>query len=239
MSNDSFVFYRSFYDAMQELNQKDKQNVLNAVLDYAFLDREPEHLKGNIKSIFILIKPQIDANRRKRESGAKGGKQKGENAKKAIQTLPEKNSTLNSTLNSRENTNVNVNVNDNVNKNVNVNVNNEMTIDDDLTFFQEKRLTNKSVEEIKDFIAKGMSKELIRYAKDRAEKYGAKGWGYVRQMLREYQGKGVHTVEAAKASQQRKEKIPEKKMIHSDIYVPKDVLDELKRKEEENEENTP
>ena len=233
MSNDSFVFYRSFYDAMQELNQKDKQNVLNAVLDYAFLDREPEHLKGNIKSIFILIKPQIDANRRKRESGAKGGKQKGENAKKAIQTLPEKNSTLNSTLNSRENTNVNVN--NNVKKNVNVN--NEMTIDDDLTFFQEKRLTNKSVEEIKDFIAKGMSKELIRYAKDRAEKYGAKGWGYVRQMLREYQENNIHTVEEVRGYHAKNSVSLHPK--HSDIYVPKDVLDELKRKEEENEENTP
>ena len=230
MSNDSFVFYRSFYDAMQELNQKDKQNVLNAVLDYAFLDREPEHLKGNIKSIFILIKPQIDANRRKRESGAKGGKQKGENAKKAIQTLPEKNSTLNSTLNSRENTNVNVN--NNVKKNVNVNVNNEMTIDDDLNFFQGKRLTNRSADEIKDFIADGMSEELIRYAKDRAEKYGAKGWGYVRQMLREYQENNIHTVEEVRSYHAKNSVSLHPK--HSDIYVPKDVLDELKRKEGEN-----
>ncbi len=69
---DSFVFYGSFYEAIRELPPDNQVNIYNAVFNYAFNGNELE-LKGIEKAIFLLIKPQLDANRVKYENGCKGG----------------------------------------------------------------------------------------------------------------------------------------------------------------------
>ena len=61
MAKDSFVFYRSFYDASKHLNNKDRLNLYDAIVTYAF-DGKENTVSGNASIAFILIKPQLDAN---------------------------------------------------------------------------------------------------------------------------------------------------------------------------------
>ena len=69
----SFVFYDSFYQAMSYLNDKEKIQYLEAICNYSLFDITIE-MDLKIEAMFALIKPQIDANIKKRENGKKGGR---------------------------------------------------------------------------------------------------------------------------------------------------------------------
>jgi hypothetical protein len=72
MERNSFVFYRSFYEALKTLPQDDKAKIYEAIIAYG-LDGTPPSLEGYLASLFTLIKPQIDANNKKFENGKSGG----------------------------------------------------------------------------------------------------------------------------------------------------------------------
>lgn len=55
------VLYRSFLDAMKELPPEQFKDAMLAVTEYAMDDVMPE-CTGIAKAIFIMAKPQIDAN---------------------------------------------------------------------------------------------------------------------------------------------------------------------------------
>lgn len=110
---DSYVFYKSFYDAIKELSTNNQVVLYNAINEYALNDVIPE-LKGSAKSVFTLIKPQIDANKKRWLNGFKGGRPN--------QTIT-KNKPINNKKETKVKPNVNVNVNDNDNVNDNENVN--------------------------------------------------------------------------------------------------------------------
>lgn len=74
MQRDSFIFYRSFYDAIIGLPKDIQLEVLTAVIEYALLGRLPENLKPVAKGMFTLIKPNIDVNTARFENGKKGGR---------------------------------------------------------------------------------------------------------------------------------------------------------------------
>lgn len=82
---DSFIFYNSFYYALKELPPEDKSLVLDAICEYALLDKpiDLEKLAPTAKIALILIEPQLKANNKRYEDGFKGGAPKGnQNAKK-------------------------------------------------------------------------------------------------------------------------------------------------------------
>lgn len=70
MQRKQFTFYRSYYDAVNVLNKRDQAAVLMAICDYALNETEPK-LTGSSLAIFTLIKPTLDAARRKAEGGFK------------------------------------------------------------------------------------------------------------------------------------------------------------------------
>ncbi len=72
---DSFIFYRSFFDSVQPLKPRDQLAAMNAICAYALYGTEPE-LSGMALSIFTLAKPNLDANRKRRKNGASGGRPK-------------------------------------------------------------------------------------------------------------------------------------------------------------------
>lgn len=116
MARDSFVFYRSFYEALQNVPKKHRTEVYEAVFEYAFESREPS-LSGVPRALWELIRPQLDASQKRYENAKKGaeyGKMGGRPRKKDENKKP---------LKGYEPKTLNVNVNDNVNENVNVNVN--------------------------------------------------------------------------------------------------------------------
>ena len=76
----SFVFYDSFYKAMNYLNDKEKIQYIEAICNYSLFDITID-MDLKIEAMFALIKPQIDANIRKRENGKKGGRPRSINLK--------------------------------------------------------------------------------------------------------------------------------------------------------------
>lgn len=103
---DSIVFYRSFYEAIKEIPLEEQGVVYNAIYGYALDGIEPE-LNGIAKAIFLLVKPQIDANNNRYENGKKGGKPKAN--QNETKTEPKPNQDVTET---EPNVNVNVNEND-------------------------------------------------------------------------------------------------------------------------------
>lgn len=115
MKRDSFVFYKSFYDSIKELDPKDQVQIYNAIFQYQF-DEKISDLKGVAKSIFTLIIPQLEANNKRYVNGCKGGAPKNnQNAKKEQPKINQKSTKNQPNVNDNDNVNVNVNENDNDN----------------------------------------------------------------------------------------------------------------------------
>ena len=86
IERDSFVFYRSFYEAIKDLDKKEQSNLLCAICELALNGNEIE-LNGISSTIFKLIKPQINANLKRYKNGSKGGRPKTENKPKENQRM--------------------------------------------------------------------------------------------------------------------------------------------------------
>lgn len=98
MERDQFTLYRSYYEAISRIRKKtDRADAYDALCAYALFCREPEldQLPDSAAIAFTLIKPNLDASRRKAESGKRGGlaKQTGSKGEaNRIQTGSEKES---------------------------------------------------------------------------------------------------------------------------------------------------
>jgi hypothetical protein len=68
---DSFIFYRSFFEASAPLEDVDKLTLFNAIIEYALDQKEPE-LAGIPRAMFCLIKPLLEAGHKNFVNGHKG-----------------------------------------------------------------------------------------------------------------------------------------------------------------------
>lgn len=147
MKRDSFVTYRSFYEAVKSLDYETIGKVYVAINEYA-LDHNEVECDGIVKTVFTLIKPQLEASFQKAISGSKGGKVSKSQSSEELEDKEERNiSTLEANpkqngsktkankkqtvskqeANSKQ-TASNANANANVNVNVNANVNDDLDI---------------------------------------------------------------------------------------------------------------
>ena len=70
--NESFVFYRSFAEALEQLPAEQYKEAMVAICRYG-LDGVMTNTEDPVcHAIMTLVKPQIDANAKRRESGKKG-----------------------------------------------------------------------------------------------------------------------------------------------------------------------
>ena len=109
---ESFVFYRSFYEAIKKIKDKaTKADIYEAICELG-LNKNVIPLTNDVGQIIMeLVKPQIEANTERYENGKKGGAPIGnQNAKKQLKTT-----TGYLLKQPNENDNENVNDNDNVN----------------------------------------------------------------------------------------------------------------------------
>lgn len=81
---ESFVFYRSFFDAMDGFSVEQRERIFTAICKYAIYGEEIE-LSGIEKAIFTVVKPSLDSNRKKYEDGKKGGRPRKNNHSKEQQ----------------------------------------------------------------------------------------------------------------------------------------------------------
>lgn len=88
---DTFIFYRSFKESMNDLSDTDKLLMYEAIADYSLDLKEPA-LSGFPKALFSLIRPILDANIQRWKNGRKGGAPIGNiNAKKTTEKQPKNN----------------------------------------------------------------------------------------------------------------------------------------------------
>lgn len=78
--NDSFVMFISFWEAARELPAKERLKFYDALCEYAFTGEVPD-FHGSSRSAFVMAKPIIDSNQRKRTAGKAGGNASGESRK--------------------------------------------------------------------------------------------------------------------------------------------------------------
>jgi len=78
MTRDSFIFYRSFYEAISILPRDVQGEIYTAIIEYGLYGKETEQLKPVARSIFALVKPLLDSSIARYENGKKGGRPKTE-----------------------------------------------------------------------------------------------------------------------------------------------------------------
>lgn len=136
---DSFIFYKSFQEAIKCLESDDRLQVYEAIADYGLYGEYKEPTSGVAKAILMMAIPQMDANAKRRDAGKSGGRPKkkpmvsedeesekpmvlkSEEKKKPMVLENEKSEkpmVITKTKNEKPNVNVNANVNVNVNDNV-------------------------------------------------------------------------------------------------------------------------
>ena len=122
MIRDSFIFYKSFRDALQEVSEDVRLQIYDAIVDYSLGITDKIEFRGIAKIAWLLIKPQLDANIKRYINGCKGGAPKGnQNARKKPlkneQKLSKEQPTVNlKTTKKQPNKNVNVNENEKENE---------------------------------------------------------------------------------------------------------------------------
>lgn len=70
---ESFVFYKSFFDQLEELAVEDAFPLYRAIARYGLLHEEPD-LKGVQKVVFIGVRAQLEANWKRWKNGCQGAK---------------------------------------------------------------------------------------------------------------------------------------------------------------------
>ena len=107
---DTFIFYRSFKESMNELSDADKLIMYEAISDYSLDMKEPE-LTGFPKALFSIIRPIIDANWKRYDNGCKGGAPSesmrgNQNARKRTENKPKTKLIYNDNVNDNKNKNI-------------------------------------------------------------------------------------------------------------------------------------
>ncbi len=150
MTRDSMVFYRSFFEAVEDLPPEDFKQAVTAIMRYA-LDGTADDVKGVAKSILIMARPQIDKNNKRYENGTRGGRKPNDN-----QTITKAEPKC---ISPKPNDNVNDNVND-IKENT-------------LKSVKEKRFAPPTPEDVREYCReKGLSVDADRFV----DFYESKNW---------------------------------------------------------------
>lgn len=205
---ESFIFYDSFRDVGKDMEEKSRLAFYEAIIDYGLTgELDVTNLPNEIKLLFKLIKPQIDANVKRRKDGKKGGRpskssNNEEKSDKKTSTKEEKNYEKTTGLENKnhrfQNEKPNVNVNGNVNGNGNVNV---------YEYTEEqfgRTLAPAEIELIKSW---DYSEEIIKLAVDETALNQVNSIKYTDKILYEWDKQGLKTVNDIKSKlKQRREK---------------------------------
>lgn len=154
INRDSMIVYRSFIDAISEIEDElDQLKAFKQLFAYGFDGETIEGLKGVPKIVFTLIKPQLDANHKRFLNGKKGGK-------------PKQNETKTEPKDNQNETKAEANNNNNVNNNLNV----ESKLESELVVVEAKTSpipkTKKTIEERKKVFYDKIATHINDYSKE-------------------------------------------------------------------------
>ena len=195
---DSIVFYKSFYEAIKELPNKNQLDIYNAIFQKYFYN-EDISLNGISKGIFNLIIPNVDsANKRyfaNVENGKKGGRPKSE-------LKPNKNpneTQMKPKHNLNDNDNVNVNDNDKDNTTTNKNIYEYIEENFGIT------ISGKNYEDISSWLL-FYPPDILRYAVDISVASGKRTIRYWEGILNNWKGCNYKSLVDIKENEDNKNK---------------------------------
>lgn len=99
----AFSFYRSYYEALKEVPEKDKKDIIFAIISYVFEDKKPK-FKGTNKIIWTLIEPNLNTSKNK-SNGNSGAPIGNQNARKYWENEEKNNSIKKQSKNNQNSTN--------------------------------------------------------------------------------------------------------------------------------------
>lgn len=167
---DSFVFYRSFFDAIEQASDEEQLKLYRGITIYALNGTEPE-FKGLLQAVWLVIRPQIEANYKRYLNGCKGA----EHGKKGGRPKHPQTNNLTTPQKPQENPNLtpNVNYNDKVNNNDDGYIN----IENKKTTKRDSRFVAPTLEDIKNYIYdNSLSNNPDNEAEKAFDYYTSKGW---------------------------------------------------------------
>ena len=208
MERESFIFYKSFYDSIKELDPKDQVQIYNAIFSYQF-EGEIIELKGVCKSIFTLIIPQLEANNKRYINGCKGGRPKSNQSE--TKTKPNNNLEITKT---KPNENDNVNENDNIYDYIESNFG--------------RTLSPIEVEIIDTW----EDNDLTRYAIKQAILNGAYNIKYINKILFNFEKQGIKSVQQAQEKEKQFNRITKKIIEEKPEWMDKELKNETITEEE-------
>lgn len=92
MDRPYFTFFKSYFEAIAELEKEDQLETLLAICSYSLTEETPEMTSKVARAIFKAIKPTIDANIKQYKNGSKpkGSQKEAKPKPKGSQTLTNK-----------------------------------------------------------------------------------------------------------------------------------------------------
>lgn len=220
MVKDSFIFYRSFYEAIKSLKEKDRVKLYDAICEKSLNDKEIT-LTGISNSMFTLIKPQIEANNQKYENGKKGGRPK----KNQNKTIGFENETKNKNQSKTE-----IKANENVefrikNENMECRMKNEEKLQQ-LFIHCLNSYNTFAIDECISFLD-DLPCEVIEEALKKASRIKNPNWNYCKTILDDWVKKKVDTIEKVNREKQSNTNISEEEKRQKDIEMLKKVEEEM------------
>jgi len=103
---DSFIFYRSFYEAIKELPDANQLEIYNAIMEYS-LNFNTLDITGISKTILRLIEPQLEANNKRYTNGSTPKRKQNESKEESEDKQNESKEEANKNNNKNENNNKN------------------------------------------------------------------------------------------------------------------------------------
>ena len=86
MAHDGFVFFRSYYESLKEMDTESQLSAFHALSEYVFYGVVPDGLPPMVAMWFKLVKPTVDSSLKRRAAAKENGKSGGRPPKKENQT---------------------------------------------------------------------------------------------------------------------------------------------------------
>lgn len=194
MGRGQFTFYASFASALSRIKKKaDRADAYDAICNYALYGTEPdmEKLPDSAAIAFDLIRPTLDASRRKAESGKTGGSRKQTGSK------PEANRKLEQTGREKEKEKENEKENEIENEDECLISARNAGLAAVIDAYRSRICatpSTSSMDELKGYVER-MGPECCQKAIDAAVDAGVRSWAYVRSILQAREAQGVKSLE--------------------------------------------
>lgn len=204
-----FTFFESYYRGLKDLEKEDRRDILEAIIDYVFEDKEPE-FDGFKSTIWTFIQPNLTSSKNKSKNAQKKSK---ENQNKIKRKSNKKQKEINDLLENKDK-----------DKDKNKNKNKEdiyFTNDTEINIYEKleqnygRTIAPIEYETLNNWL-KEYSEEIVEYAIEISVLQNVRNFKYLNGILNSWKSKGLHTLQEIKNEESKlKDKYGEKSILNN------------------------